>query len=90
MEHLSNDHENHPNQKENSHNQRDETGYSAVNLMESQWKLRQQLDQNFLMAGKTIAEQIVASEERNKSKRAGLGESQSDPSRKVNHLSKAI
>ena len=77
MEHLSHDRKDHLNQHKNSNKQCDETEHPVVNLMESQWKLRQQLDQNFLMAGKTIAEQIVASEERNKSKRAGLGESQS-------------
>ena len=38
--------------------------------------------------GKTIAEQILASEERNKSKRAGLRVTVRDPSRIVNHLSK--
>ena len=41
MEHLSNDHEDHPNQHENSHKPRDETGYPILGLLESQWKLRQ-------------------------------------------------
>ena len=44
--------------------------------MESQWKLRQQNDQNFPM-GKAIVEQILALEEIKKSKSAGLLESQS-------------
>ena len=52
MEHLSNDHEDCPNQHENSHKQCNETGHPIVNMMESQWKLRQQHDQNFLMEGK--------------------------------------
>ena len=52
MEHLSNDHEDHPNQHENSHKPRDETGYPVLSLSESQWKLRQQNDQNFPMEGK--------------------------------------
>ena len=47
MEHLSNDHEDHPSQHENSHKLCDETGYPVSSLMESQWKLRQQYDQNF-------------------------------------------
>ena len=47
----------------------DETGHPIVNLMESQWKVRQQHDQN---GGEAIVEQILASEEINKSKRAGL------------------
>ena len=70
MKHLSNDHEDHPNQHKNSHKLCDETGHPVVNLMESQWKLRQH-DQ-FLNGGKAIEEQILASEEGNKSKRAGL------------------
>ena len=67
MEHLSNDHEDHPSQHENSHKLCDETGHPVVNLMESQWKLRQQHDQNF--GAKAIVEQILALEVRNKSKR---------------------
>ena len=54
MEHLSNDHEDHPNQHEISHKLCDETGYPVVNLMESQQKLRQQHDQNFPMEGKPL------------------------------------
>ena len=41
MEHFSNDNQDHPNQHENSHKLYD------VNMMESQWKIRQQHDQNF-------------------------------------------
>ena len=52
MEHLSNDNEDHPNQHENSHKLRDETGHPVLSLLESQWKLRQQHDQNFPMEGK--------------------------------------
>ena len=52
MELLSNDYEDHPNQHENSHKLCDETGHLALNLMESQWKLRKQHDQNFTMEGK--------------------------------------
>ena len=40
--------------------------------------------------GKAIAEQILASEEINQSKRAGLRVSVRDPSRKVNYLSKVV
>ena len=43
MEHLSNDQKDHPNQHENTHKLCNETGYSIVNLMESQLKLRQVL-----------------------------------------------
>ena len=65
MEHLSNGHEDNPNQHENSHRLHNETRHTVVNLMESQWKLGQQPDQNFLNGGKAIVEQILASEERN-------------------------
>ena len=40
MENLSNDHEDRPNQHENSHELCDETRHPVMNLMESQWKLR--------------------------------------------------
>ena len=50
MEHLSNDHEDHLNQHENSY----ETGHPVLSLLESQWKLRQQHDQNFPMEGKPL------------------------------------
>ena len=46
MEHPSNDHEDHPNKP------CDETGYPVLSLLESQWKLRQQHDQNFPKEGK--------------------------------------
>ena len=49
MEHLSNDHEDRPNQQENSQKLYDETGYPVLSLLKSQWKLRQQHDQNFQM-----------------------------------------
>ena len=51
---LSNDHEDHPNQHDNSHKPRDEMGYPILSLLESQWKLRQQHDQNFPMEGKPL------------------------------------
>ena len=64
MKYLSNDHEDHPNQHENGHKLCNGMGHPVVNLMKSH-------DQNFNV-GKAIVEQILASEERNKSKRAGL------------------
>ena len=54
MEHLSNDHKDRPNQHKNSHKLYDETGDPVLGLMESQWKLRQQHDQNFTMDGKAL------------------------------------
>ena len=54
MEHLSNDHKEHLNQHENSHYQCNEMGHLIVNMMESQWKLRQQHNQNFPMEEKSL------------------------------------
>ena len=54
MEQLSNDHEEHPNQHENRHKLCDEAGHPIVNFMESQWKLRQQHDQNLAMEGNPL------------------------------------
>ena len=54
MEHRLNDHEDYPNQHENSHKQCDGTGPSVVNMMEIQWKLRKQNNQNFPMEGKPL------------------------------------
>ena len=54
MEHFSNDHEDHTNQPENSRKLCDETGHLILSLMECQWKLRQQHEQNFPMNGKPL------------------------------------
>ena len=49
-----NDHEHRPNQHENSDKLCDEAGHPVVNLMENQWKLRQEHDLNFPMEGKPL------------------------------------
>ena len=49
MEHLSNDHEDYPNQRKNSNKLCNEMEHSVLSLAESQWKLRQPHDQNFPM-----------------------------------------
>ena len=54
MEHFSNDHGDRPNQYGNSPKLCNEAGHSVVNLMESQWKLRQQYDPSFPMEGKPL------------------------------------
>ena len=53
MEHPSNEHEDHPNQHENSHKLCDETGNPVLSLLESQWKLRQH-DQTFPIERKPL------------------------------------
>ena len=72
MKRLSNDHEDRPNQHENIHKQCNETGHLVVNLMESQWKLRQQHDQNFPMEEKPLQNKYWRQKKRKKSNRAGL------------------
>ena len=54
MEHLSNDQKDGPTQYKNGYKLRDEMEHPVVNWMESQWKLRQQHDQNFPMDGKQL------------------------------------
>ena len=54
MEHLSNDHEDHSNQHKNSHKLCNEMGHPILSLLESQWKLSQQHDQNFSIEGKPL------------------------------------
>ena len=54
MEDFLNDHKHQPNQHENSHKQFNEMGDLVVNMMKSQWKLRQKHDQNFRMEGKPL------------------------------------
>ena len=62
MKYLSNDHKTVPMHKNNhNHKQCNKMENSIVNMMENQWKLRQQHGQN---RGKGIVEQILASEER--------------------------
>ena len=54
MDHLSTDHENLPNQDDNSHKLCDETGHPLLSLTESQWKLRQKHDQKFPVEKKSL------------------------------------
>ena len=77
MEHLSNDHEDRPNHHKNSHKLvirgNGASGCEYGKSMETETTTSSE----FPNGGKPIAELILASEERNKSKRAGLRESQS-------------
>ena len=81
----SNDYKDHPNQHKNSHKLCDQTGHNVVNLMESQWKLRQQWDHKLPMA-----EQILASEINKLKKSRTMRITVWNLSKKVNHLSKVI
>ena len=47
MKHLLNDYKNCLSQYKNSHKLSDEKGHLLLSLRVSQWKLRQQRDQNF-------------------------------------------
>ena len=58
-----NDQDDRPIQQENSHKQCDETGHPIINMMESQWKLRQRHDQNFPMEGNNQKKEINAIEQ---------------------------
>ena len=75
MEHLSNDQQGHPKQHKDNDKLCSGTRYPILSLIESWWKLRQLHDQIFSKGEKVISELILASEERKKSKRAGLWES---------------
>ena len=88
MEHLLNDHEDHPYQHENSYKLCNETGHLVVNLMESQWKLRQQHDQNFPMEGKPL--QKYQHQKKYIQKSRSMRITVWNPSWKINHLGKAI
>ena len=70
MEHLSNDGKDYPNYHKNSHKLCIEIGHPLLSLIESQLP-------GFPNGGKAILEQILVSQERKKSKRAGLLEPQS-------------
>ena len=76
MEYLSNDVEDHPDQHKNSHKLCEETGHTVLSWLKvngnetTSWSELPNL-------GKAIVEQLQASEEINKFKKAGLWESQS-------------
>ena len=87
MVHLPKGHRDWPNQHKNSLKQCNETGHPVVSMMESQWKLRQQYDQNF-NGGKAIVEQILVSRKKEMQKSRTVRITVKDLSRKINHLSK--
>ena len=72
MEHLSNDYKDHPNQHENSHKLCNETGHPDCEFDGKPMETEATTRSEFPSGGKAIAEQILVSEEINKSKRTGL------------------
>ena len=64
MEHLSNDHEDCPNQHENIHKPHDKMGHPAVIFTENLWKQTTRWSE-FPNGKKAIVEQILPSEGRN-------------------------
>ena len=54
MKHLSDDQKDCPNQHENINKLHDETEHPILNLMKSQWKLRQQQHQSFSIEVKSL------------------------------------
>ena len=81
MEHLSNKHQDHLNQHENSHTQCDEAGHTAVNVMEGQWK--QQHDRDFPMEGQPLQNKYLC-QKKEIHKCRTVGVTVRDSSRKVN------
>ena len=90
MEHLSNDHEDHPNQHKNSNKLCDETGHPVLSLSESQRKLRQQCDQNFPMEESHCRRNTRIRRKKEIQKSRTVRVTVRDPSRKVNYLSKVV
>ena len=71
MENLSNDQEDHSSQQKNSQKLYNETGHTFLNFMNKSMETETTWSE-FPNGGKANAEQILASEEINKFKRAGL------------------
>ena len=90
MEHLSNYHEDHPNQHKNGHMLRDETRHTFLSLLESQWKLRQQYDQNFPMEGKYCRTNTSIRKKKEIQKSRTVKATVRGQSRKANCLSKVV
>ena len=90
MEHLSNVHEDHPNQHENSHKLCNEIGHPLFSLTEVQWKLRQQRDQNFSMVESHYRTNASISWKKKIQKSSTVRVRGQDSSRKVNHQSKVV
>ena len=85
-----NDHKHHSNQHENSHKLQNKKGQPLLSLKESQWKLRQQHDQNFLWKKNYCRKKYQRQKKQTNLMSRAVRVKGSDSSRKLNHLSKAI
>ena len=85
---LSNNHEDHLNHHKNSNKLRNETRHPIMDLMGSQWKLRQQHDWNFPMEWKPLQNQYWCQKKKIQ-KNSNVRITVWDVSRKVNYLNKA-
>ena len=90
MEHLSNDHKNHPNNHKNSHEIYNKTRHPVLSLMESQWKLRQQHDQNFQWRERHCRTNTSARRQKQIQNSRTVKVPVRDWSSKVNHLSRSF
>ena len=72
MEHLSNNYKDHPNQHKNSVRLCNEMGVNCCEYDGKSMEIEGTTLSEFPNGGTSIVEQILVSEERNKSKRAGL------------------
>ena len=89
MEYLSNDHEDRPNQDENSHKLCDETGHLFMNFMESQRTLRQH-DQNFQWRESHFRTNTSVRRKKEIQKGSTMTITVWDPCRKINRLGKVF
>ena len=90
MEHLSNDHEDRPNRHEISHKLCVGKGHLLLRLNESQWKLRQQHDQNFPKEGNHCRANTRVRRRKQIENSRSMSVIVRDSSRNVNNLSKVV
>ena len=73
-----------------SHKLCDEIGHPIANLMESQWKLRQQHDHNFQMEGKSLQNKYQRQKKERNPKEQNCENHSLGSQQEVNHLSKIL
>ena len=90
MEHIWNDHKDHPSQHENSHKLCNEMGHPLSEFDRKSMETEITAWSQFPYDGKVIAEQKLVPKERKKFKRAGLRVAVWGLKRNINHPSKII